>query len=309
VEAVSTLDALAERVSRAGAIEEADARLILASHDLVAIGMMADEARRRRHGRRTTFVRVFELHCDAVPSSVPQGVTAGELRLVGHPASIEVAVSATRAAAALAAGRPLSGFSLADLQALAASGGKAMPDVCAALRDAGLELIAETPLDATFAAEAAVVAARRAGLQVLRLTINVLPRKERVAVVARARDLQEKIGGFKAFAPLPRTLAPDEPTTGYDDVKQIAIARLLVANIDSIQVDWPLYGPKLAQVALTMGADDVDGVAAYDPATLGTRRSALEEIRQNIRAASLEPVERDGRFGRMGGDGGDGGHG
>ena len=42
---------------------------------------------------------------------------------------------------------------------------------------------------------------------------------------------------------------------GFDDVKQVALARLLVSNIDSIQVDWPLYGPKLAQVALSVGAD------------------------------------------------------
>ena len=59
-------------------------------------------------------------------------------------------------------------------------------------------------------------------------------------------------------------------------------------------MDWALYGPKLAQVALTIGADDVDGVAAVDPGTLGARRSPLEEIRGNIRAAGLEPVERNG---------------
>ena len=52
---------------------------------------------------------------------------------------------------------------------------------------------------------------------------------------------------------------PAVPTTGYDDVKRIALARLVVDNIASIQVDWTLYGPKLAQVALTVGADDIDG--------------------------------------------------
>ena len=45
-----------------------------------------------------------------------------------------------------------------------------------------------------------------------------------------------------------------------------------------------------------MGADDVDGVAAADPGTLGTRRSPIEEIKGNIRSAGLEPVERDARF-------------
>ena len=118
----------------------------------------------------------------------------------------------------------------------------------------------------------------------------------RIAIVERARDLQEAVGGFRTFAPLPRTMSIATPTTGYDDIKLIALARLVTTNIDSIQVDWPLYGPKLAQVALTVGADDVDGIAAVDPGVLGARRSPIEEIKGNIRAAGLEAIERDGRF-------------
>jgi aminodeoxyfutalosine synthase len=70
-------------------------------------------------------------------------------------------------------------------------------------------------------------------------------------------------------------------------------------DVPSIQVDWALYGPKLAQVALTVGADDVDGVAAVESSALGPRRSALEEILRNIRAAGLTPVERTGRYERL----------
>jgi aminodeoxyfutalosine synthase len=104
--------------------------------------------------------------------------------------------------------------------------------------------------------------------------------EEQIALLERARMLQDTVGGFLAFAPLPRIMSVTTPTTGYDDVKQIALARVIVTNIESIQVDWPLYGPKLAQVGLTVGADDVDGVAAVDAGTLGPRRSALEEIRR-----------------------------
>jgi aminodeoxyfutalosine synthase len=100
----------------------------------------------------------------------------------------------------------------------------------------------------------------------------------------------------RTFAPLPRKLNPAVPTTGYDDVKRVALARLIVDNIASIQVDWSLYGPKLAQVALTVGADDVDGVSAVDDVGEGLRRAPLEEIRRNIVAAGLEPMERNGRF-------------
>ena len=107
-------------------------------------------------------------------------------------------------------------------------------------------------------------------------------------------ELQRSVSIVRAFAPLPRTTNPSVPTTGYDDVKRVALARLVVDNVPSIQVDWSLYGPKLAQVALTVGADDVDGVSPEGETTEGRRRAPLEEIRRNIRAAGQEPVERDG---------------
>jgi len=52
----------------------------------------------------------------------------------------------------------------------------------------------------------------------------------------------------------------------------------------------------LAQVALTVGADDLDGVTTSDEAPDGKRRAPLEEVRRNITAAALQPAERDGRF-------------
>jgi 2-iminoacetate synthase ThiH len=79
-------------------------------------------------------------------------------------------------------------------------------------------------------------------------------------------------------------------------VKHVALARVIVDNVPSIQVDWSLYGPKLAQVALTVGADDVDAVSPEAETSEGRRRAPLEEIRRNIRAAGQEPVERNGRF-------------
>ena len=74
------------------------------------------------------------------------------------------------------------------------------------------------------------------------------------------------------------------------------MARLAAPNIPTIQVDWSRYGPKLAQVALTFGADDLDGVTAADEAPDGRRRAPLEEVRRNIEAAGFSPAERDGRF-------------
>ncbi len=293
---MTALEELGVRVAQGEPVSAADARLLLESPDLIAVGSLGDEVRRRLHGSRTTFVRVFEMHLDAPPASLPPGVAAGEFRVVGRPATLTVALAAVRAAAELAEGRPLTGFSLADLQALAAGEARPFDEVVAALRDAGLEGIADVTLDAAEHAAPAIEAARGAGLLVQRLTVRTRPAEARIAALERARDLQALVGGFMAFAPLPRVVPVTAPTTGYDDVKEVAIARLVAGNIPSIQVDWPLYGPKLAQVALTMGADDVDGVAAHDPGALGVRRSALEEIRRNISAAALDPAERNGRF-------------
>ena len=113
------------------------------------------------------------------------------------------------------------------------------------------------------------------------------------AQVARAQAATRAVA---SVAPLPRSLSAFKPTTGYDDVKAVALARLALPDVPHIQVDWQRYGPKLAQVALTFGADDVDEVSASDQAPLGRRRAPVEEIRRNIEAAGLTPLERSGRF-------------
>lgn len=271
-----------------------EARALLAERNPIGVGARADEARRQRHGARTTFVRVFEVHADAVPSAVPASAHPGEIRVTGRPSSFGAAAAAVTAARALAGTIPLTAYSLADLVDLA-NGSPA--DLAAGLRllkAAGLEAIAGAPVD-LLPDTAAIRAAHDAGLHVPRLTVQHAGDGVRLDVIVRARAAQEAAGGIRAFAPLPRVTSVAQPTTGYDDVKTVAVARLVVDNIDSIQVDWSLYGPKLAQVALTVGADDVDAVSPLE-GDLGRRRSPLEEIRGNIAAAGLEAIERTARW-------------
>ena len=272
-----------------------EAQAILADRNLIAVGARGDDERRRRHGRRTTFVRVFEIHTDAIPQRLPMSASAGEIRVTGKPSSVASAVAAVQAARALAGTIPVSAYSLADLLDLAGGTTASLTDLLARLAAAGLEIVAEAPIDLLPDAVAAVQAARAAGVAVPRLTVHEAAAGDALRFATAARDIQSSVGGVRAFAPLPRVSSLAQPSTGYDDVKQIAVARLLAGSIDSIQVDWMLYGPKLAQVALTMGADDVDAVSALE-GDLGRRRSPLEEIRGNITAAGLEAVERDGRF-------------
>ena len=88
---------------------------ILDAEDLIAVGVAGDDVRRQMHGTTTTFVRVLEIHVDAPPQALPSGTRAGELRIVGAPGSLDIAVAAVRAATALADGVPVTGFSVTDL--------------------------------------------------------------------------------------------------------------------------------------------------------------------------------------------------
>jgi aminodeoxyfutalosine synthase len=129
-----------------------------------------------------------------------------------------------------------------------------------------------------------------------RVTVHQVTSADPLSQLHAISELQRRVGVLRAFAPLPRRTNPAAPSTGYDDVKRVALARIVCENVPSIQVDWSLYGPKLAQVALTVGVDDVDAVSPLDDSTEGRRRAPLEEVRRNIRAAGFEPTERNGRF-------------
>jgi aminodeoxyfutalosine synthase len=287
------LDDIAARRLGGQPLTAADAEALAASYDIVTLGMIADEVRRARHGRATTFVRVADLRLPLVEGdAIVVPPSAGEVRLVGRFAGIEAASATVRRAMTAAGDVPVTAFSLADLEKAAGSTVR-LTAWLAALRDAGLAAVADAPLDGLDAPAECLRAARTAGLPVARLVFDAPVAGGPLAAVRLAAALAEAADAL-ALAPLPRR--PGEPTTGYADVKAVALARILL-DVPHIQVDWALHGPKLAQVALTFGADDVDNVSAIDDVAEGRRRAPLEEIRRNIRAASLEPIERDGRFG------------
>ena len=136
-----------------------------------------------------------------------------------------------------------------------------------------------------------------AGFEGTRLTVvKAAPVTERLEQVLQAAPLLQQFPGIVAVAPLPMTLNPLRPTTGYDDVKLVALVRVALPEVPHVQVDWLRYGPKLAQVALTFGADDVDNVSASDDGPEGRRRAPVEELKKNIESAGFAAVERDGRF-------------
>lgn len=299
----TTFDHRISRIESGERLTPAEIRELAEAPDILPLGMLADALRRRLRGTAVTFLRVATCTLDApCPEAVPR--LAREVLVTGSPDSLATAVNAVRAASAAAGGRTVAAFSWHDVERLGgapgasagAAGGGAVSPVLRALREAGLDALADLPLDTIADAETAVEQLRSAGFQQLRLTVATGDVPDRTGLWLRASALQDRFGCIQALNPLPSTLQALRPTTGYQDVKMVAAARLAAPAIPSIQVDWGRYGPKLAQVALTFGADDLYGISAAESSPDGRRRAPLEEVRRNIEAAGLVPVERDGRF-------------
>src|SRR5262245_54459937 len=197
-------------------VTDAELSTLAASHDIITLGMAADEARRQRHGARTTFVRVADIG-PTPGAEVPVRPAAGELRIVGVPESRTGAVQRVREVAAAAGGKPVSGFSLADLEALAGREHVTLRALLEELAAAGLELVAEAPFDRLRDARRSVEEVNIGGLRLARLTLHQLPTTDIAELYRQIAALQARVGVIQAFAPLPRQLNPAMPTTGYED--------------------------------------------------------------------------------------------
>ncbi len=87
-------------------------------------------------------------------------------------------------------------------------------------------------------------------------------------------------------------------TTGFNDIKNIAVARLMLDNIPHIKAYWMMMTPRIAQIALRFGADDIDGTVVEERSTTMPARPPAKALRRGellrlIREAGREPVERD----------------
>ncbi|MBF0491447.1 MAG: aminofutalosine synthase MqnE [Deltaproteobacteria bacterium] len=127
--------------------------------------------------------------------------------------------------------------------------------------------------------------------------------EDRVDHLRKLRELQDETGGFQTFIPLsfipfdtPMAHIP-EPT-GLMDLKQIAVSRIYLDNFDHIKTYWIMSGLKMAQLALSFGADDLDGTVTQERIVhmAGAKTPealSVETIRKLIREAGRDPVERD----------------
>ncbi len=124
-------------------------------------------------------------------------------------------------------------------------------------------------------------------------------------------SLQDETGGFLTYIPLAYHTEHNElgeelgrvgtATTGYEDLKNIAIGRLFVDNIPHVKTHWPMVTPFMSQVALAFGCDDVEGTVVYERVyhEAGARTQMhmpYEGLVAMIRDAGREPVERNSLY-------------
>jgi len=127
---------------------------------------------------------------------------------------------------------------------------------------------------------------------------------ERLEHFIRLRELQDETGGFLSFIPLafqpgdtgikPR----DKFTSAIDDLKMIAVSRLMLDNFLHIKAYWVMLTEEVASVALNFGADDMDGTVggeriAHDAGAISPSTMAKDQLIKIIRDAGKIPVERD----------------
>lgn len=130
----------------------------------------------------------------------------------------------------------------------------------------------------------------------------------RVDHLNRLRELQDKTGGFNAFIPLKyksgnNRLSYVGEVSVIEDLRNYAVSRIFLDNIPHLKAYWPMAGRELAQVALSFGADDLDGTIddttkIYSMAGSGEQNPSMttDEITKLIQEAGFNPVERDSYY-------------
>ncbi|HEV2176656.1 MAG TPA: aminofutalosine synthase MqnE [Terriglobia bacterium] len=130
--------------------------------------------------------------------------------------------------------------------------------------------------------------------------------EDRVDHLLQLRKLQDQTHGFQTFIPLAfhpantelGKMVEHDETTGFMDLKNVAVSRLLLDNFPHIKAYWIMMTARVAQVALRFGADDLDGTVVeekiyHDAGAQTPQVMTRGEIERLIREAGREPVERD----------------
>ena len=137
--------------------------------------------------------------------------------------------------------------------------------------------------------------------------------RHRVDHLCQLRELQDETGGFQTFIPLafhPENTGLDHLRlpSGLADLRVMALSRVMLDNFDHIKAYWIMLGEKTAQVALSFGADDLDGTVVHeliyhDAGAETPEGLTVDQLHRLIREAGREPCERDTLYRRVVRDG------
>jgi cyclic dehypoxanthinyl futalosine synthase len=215
------------------------------------------------------------------------------------------------------------GFSPPEILHMAKISGKSLKEVITALKDAGLdsipgggaEILSErvrqdiSPKKGSAADWLKVMeTAHNLGLRTTATMMfgHIETLEERLEHLFAIRDLQDRTRGFTAF--IPWTFQPGNTDLRLTEVKgvaylrMLALSRLVLDNIPNIQASWVTQGPKVAQVALFFGANDLGSTMIEENVVAATgvsHRMSLNEMRNLIESSGYHPCQRDTFYNRI----------
>ncbi len=133
--------------------------------------------------------------------------------------------------------------------------------------------------------------------------------EQRVDHLRQLRELQDETHGFTGFVPFafePQTtiLAHIQPATAFDQLRNLAVSRIYLDNIEHLTAYWVSMGLPLAQISLSYGVDDLHGTIMEEKifhmaGATTPQEQTVETLRHVIRAAGREPVQRDSYYNHL----------
>lgn len=352
------LETIYDKVEQKTRLSREDGLLLFQTLDLNGVGMIADRARERLHGRKAFYIynqhinytnicknrclfcayavdkgdeKAYSWDIEEIEKRIMERIDepVNELHIVGglNPdLDFSYFINLLKTVKRVRPKAKIKAFTCVEIDYLSNLSGLSVDETIAALKEAGLDMMPGGGAEVMNERVRKRLFPRKMGkdrwLEIMEsvhragLTSNatilyghIETIEERVDHLITLRELQDKSGGFSAFIPLAfhsanTKLSHIPPTTAVDDLKMVAISRLMLDNFPHIKAYWVMIGEKLAQVALNYGADDLDGTIIEERIThtagaksaKGLTRELMEDM---IRSAGFTPVERDSFYGEI----------
>jgi len=354
----SRLEPIAQRVFAGERLTAEDGLLLFQTHDLLALGWLANHVREKRHGNICYFnvnrhinpTNVCVAHCklcafgrspdspgaytfslDEVWARAAEGVAEGatEFHIVGglHPdLSFDFYLDMIRGLKQRFPQVHLKAFTMVEVHYYARISKLSIRDTLLKMKEAGVDSLPGGGAEIFHARVRKIICDHKVSgqmwLQIARtaheiglhsnatmLYGHVETLEERVDHLMLLRETQDKTHGFVAFIPLEfhpanTALSHIPKPSGMDALKTIAVSRLMLDNFDHIKAYWIMLTPRIAQIALRFGANDLDGTVVeeniyHDAGATTPEHLTRAELERLITAAGRVPVERDTLYNRV----------